>query len=88
MDEKKKLDEIDIKILDSCKEHDGSNLKVVIKPLLGQRSYKTLYARLMRLELFGYVSLDREKFRGRTLCSVTKEGLEELGRMTAQPKED
>jgi len=83
-----KLDELDIKLLSSCKEKSGQPLKEVLKPFLGVRANRTLYDRLKVLEEYKLVWIDRTSFRGRALCHITALGEKTLAGRTSRPDQE
>ncbi len=80
------LDELDIKLLNSCKEKSGQPLKEVLKPFLGVRANRTLYDRLKVLEEYKLIWIDRAKFRGRALCHITALGEKTLAGWVGGPR--
>jgi hypothetical protein len=68
------LDEIDLSLLEECKKNPGQPLADSVKPLLGKRSRRRLYARLYALESQHLISVDRISEKGVALASVTEQG--------------
>jgi DNA-binding HxlR family transcriptional regulator len=75
------LDKIDDSLLGQCESHPDVPLNEIVKPFLSLLSEKQLRDRLNRLEVLGYVKLDRVRRRGRVYCSITEFGKEALGRI-------
>ena len=72
------LDEIDKKLLRRCSEYPGSALAEIFAPLLEeslpQPSARTMYDRLFKLEVRGFIEVDRTARRGRALAKITGKG--------------
>ena len=66
----KGTDEIDRTILDRIKEHEGENLRAIIKPLFLEKSESALRSRAAMLELRGLIRL--EKTRSELRCYLEK----------------
>jgi DNA-binding PadR family transcriptional regulator len=82
------IDEPDSEILRQCRDKPEAILKDIIAPVQS-RAKKTLYKRITRMESEGLLFLNREKFRGRTLCSITPDGLKTLMEYeTTHPSEE
>ena len=68
------LDEIDLLLLEECNKNPGKPLADSVKPFLGKRSRRRLYARLYALELQDLISVDRISEKGVALATVTEKG--------------
>jgi hypothetical protein len=68
------LDEVDLLLLDECSKNPGQPLADSIKPLLGKRSRRRLYARLYILEFLHLISVDRISEKGVALATITAQG--------------
>lgn len=68
------LDEIDLLLLEECKKNPGQPLADSVKPLLGKRSRRRLYARLYALESLHLISVDRISEKGIASATITAQG--------------
>jgi hypothetical protein len=68
------LDEIDLLLLEECDKNPGQPLADSVKPFLGKRSRRRLYARLYALELQDLISVDRTSEKGVALVTITEQG--------------
>ena len=68
------LDEIDLLLLEECNKNPGQTLADSVKPLLGNRSHRRLYARLYALESQHLISVDRTSEKGFALATITEQG--------------
>jgi hypothetical protein len=62
------IDEIDIRLLEQCKQNPGQPIINAIKPLLGSRKVRTLYDRMFALGVQRFIEIDRSQ---KNTCSVT-----------------
>ena len=68
------LDEIDLLLLEECNKNPGQPLADSVKPLLGKRSRRRLYARLYALESQRLITVDRISEKGVTRVTITEQG--------------
>ena len=68
------LDEIDLLLLEECNKNPGQPLADSVKPLLGKRSRRRLYARLYALESQRLITVDRISERGVARVTITEQG--------------
>ncbi len=68
------LDEIDLLLLEECNKNPGQPLADSVKPLLGKRSRRRLYARLYALESQRIITVDRISEKGVALATITAQG--------------
>jgi hypothetical protein len=68
------LDEIDLLLLEECNKNPGQPLADSVKPLLGKRSRRRLYARLYALESQRLITVDRISEKGVSRVTITERG--------------
>ena len=68
------LDEIDLLLLEECNKNLGQPLADSVKPLLGKRSRRRLYARLYALESQRLITVDRISEKGVARVTITEQG--------------
>ena len=68
------LDEIDLLLLEECNKNPGQPLADSVKPLLGKRSRRRLYARLYALESQRLITVDRISEKGVARVTITEQG--------------
>ena len=68
------LDEIDLLQLEECNKNPGQPLADSVKPLLGKRSRRRLYARLYALESQRLITVDRISEKGVARVTITEQG--------------
>ena len=79
------LDKIDTSLLQSIAQNPGQRIIEYIRPLLADRSVRTLYERVCMLAVQGLITIERDKKYA--LLKITEKGREAItGREESHPE--